>query len=287
MRVSLRLVASAFYRFGYKLHHKLFLRPQPRLRTPVIIVGSYLAGGAGKTPFTIWLAKHIQKQNKRVAVLCHKVAWDEFILLKNQLPNIKVIATSNRYTTTKAIQDQFDIIICDDGFEDSRFTGAKRICLNWHEQPTSWTRLFPNGPFRSLKQDHDEREIIHLNCYGTNNIIPDVNFAIETLTNYTPGKPLSAKIICGLGNPNRFIEDVRAFGAHHGIVIQGSIIRPDHDKHFSQIIANELSYNDVIISQKDASRLQQEFLVHPKLHIAIQNVSVSDNAIKNINSLLS
>ena len=123
MTKPLHLVVSAFYRIAYKFHHKFFLRPQPQLRIPVVIVGSYLAGGAGKTPFTIWLANFFQEQSKKVAILCHNAAWDEINLLKAQLPSTKVIATKNRYITAKEIQNTFDIIICDDGFEDTRFPG--------------------------------------------------------------------------------------------------------------------------------------------------------------------
>ena len=44
----------------YKLHHWLFLRPgKPLTHAKLIVVGSFLAGGAGKTPFVIWLANHI------------------------------------------------------------------------------------------------------------------------------------------------------------------------------------------------------------------------------------
>ena len=153
----LHLIISAFYRIAYKLHHKLFLRPQPQLRVPVVIVGSYLAGGAGKTPFTIWLAKHLQEQGKKIAILCHSSAWDEINLLKTQLPNAKVIATKNRYATAKEIQDKFSIIICDDGFEDSRFTGATRICLDWHEPPQS-IRPIPQPKTRPRrKRNHPPR----------------------------------------------------------------------------------------------------------------------------------
>ena len=270
------LAASAFYRIGYKLHHKLCLRPQPQLRIPVFIVGSYLAGGAGKTPFTIWLANHFQEQGKKVAVLCHNTAWDEFTLLKNSLDSTTIIATKNRYATAKEIQDKFEIIICDDGFEDSRFTDAKRICLDWQEPPTSWKRLLPSGPFRSLKQDHNEHEIVHLNCHNANSSVRDINFAIESITNYAPGTQLTAEIICGLGSPKRFIEDVHAFGARAGITIEKVIIRPDHDKQFQQIVEAELSgNNDIIITQKDACRLPQTLLTHPKIHITIQETTIS------------
>ena len=287
---SLRLAASAFYRIAYKLHHKLFLQPQPPIQTPVIIVGSYLAGGAGKTPFTIWLAKYFYKQGKQIAILCHSAAWDEFIMMQRSFESIqsppaessqiKVFATRNRYKTAKEIQDKFDIILCDDGFEDTRFTGAKRICLDWQEPPTSWKSLLPRGPFRSLKQDHDERDIIHLACYGNT---PDIRFFIEFLTNSTTYKQFTAKIVCGLGSPNRFIDDIRTFASTANIQIAGSIIRPDHDRHFPQIVQAELSQgNDIIISQKDASRLPQALLSHPKLHVAIQKTEVSDKILQKL-----
>ena len=300
-----RLIAAAFYRIAYKLHHKFFLRPQPQLRIPVVIVGSYLAGGAGKTPFTIWLAKHFQEQGKKVAILCHSAAWDEFALLKQELKidsssnlhtkfksntynitnEIKVFATKNRYATAKEIQNKFDIIICDDGFEDSRFTGAIRFCLDWQEPPTSWKSLMPAGKFRSLKQDHSENEIVHLNCFDAN--APDIRFSIESITNFKPGTPLIAEIICGLGAPKRFIEDVHAFSNRFGIAIKKSITRPDHDKHFSQIIEAELSKNnDIIISQKDACRLPQALLTHPKIHITIQKMTITNRTIGIIQSTI-
>ena len=274
------LAVAAFYRIGYKIHHKIFLRPQPPLRTRVIIVGSYLAGGAGKTPFTVWLAKRLIEQGNKIVVLCHSAAWDESILLQNELrdlPNATVIATKNRYKTAKEIQDKFNIILCDDGFEDSRFTGATRICLDWQVPPQKISSLWPAGPFRSLKQDHDENEIIHLDCYGKKckddapTAHPDIQFFIESLTNYKHGQSLAATVICGLGSPQRFINDIRAFG----VAIEKSIIRPDHDKHFSQAVQAELAQNkDIIVSQKDACRLPQSLLAHPKLHIAIQKINV-------------
>ena len=283
-----RLAAAAVYRIAYKLHHKLFLRPQPPLRTPVVIVGSYLAGGAGKTPFTTWLAKRLQEQGKKVAVLCHKAAWDEFILLQNSLPqSIKVIATNNRYATAKDIQDKFDIIVCDDGFEDTRLTGALCICLDWGEPPTSWTKLWPAGPYRSLKQDHDENTTIHLDCRSTNNgqgVIPSaISYSIESITNFIPGKPLNATVICGLGNPQRFIEDIRAFG----INVENAIIRRDHDKRFLQFVKSELSHNrDVVISQKDACRLPESLLASPRIHIAIQKITVPEAVVTRIASAI-
>ncbi|MBR6450587.1 MAG: tetraacyldisaccharide 4'-kinase [Fibrobacter sp.] len=283
----LRLVAAVLYRIGYKLHHKLFLRPQPPLRIPVFIVGSYLTGGAGKTPFTIWLAKRLLEQGKKVAVLCHSNAWDELILLQNNLaqnlqasplkhsPSIKIFSTKNRYATAKEIQDKFDIILCDDGFEDSRFTGACTICLDWQKPPRSVTDLLPAGKCRSLEQDHHDSQIVHLDCYGKNGATPDIHFSIESLTNYIPSEPLTATAICGLGSPERFIKDLRDFG----INIEKKIIRPDHDKQFTQVIEAVLSQGKhIVVSQKDACRLPQPLLTNPKLHVTVQKITISKNA---------
>ena len=279
--LPLLIIAAAFYRIAYKLHHKLFLQPQPALRTPVIIVGSYLAGGAGKTPFTIWLAKRILEQGKKVAALCHSKAWDEFILLQQELQplGVTVIATKNRYATAKSIADKFDTILCDDGFEDTRFTGARYICLDWQEPPRSIADLVSAGKCRSLEQDHRNSQIIHIDCYGKDGALPDIHFSIESLTNYTPENFLAATAVCGLGSPERFIEDLRTFG----INIEKTIIRPDHDKHFLQAVQRELSQDKhVVVSQKDACRLPQSLLTNPMLHTTVQKITVSEKTLKII-----
>jgi len=279
--LPLLIIAAAFYRIAYKRHHQLFLRPQPALRTPVIIVGSYLAGGAGKTPFTIWLAKRILEQGKKVAVLCHSKAWDEFILLQQELQplGVTVIATKNRYATAKSIADKFDTILCDDGFEDTRFTGARYICLDWQNSPRSIADLVPAGKCRSLEQDHRNSQIIHIDCYGKNGTSPDIRFSIESLTNYTSEESLTATAVCGLGSPERFIEDLRTFG----INIEKTIIRPDHDKHFLHAVQRELSQSKhVVVSQKDACRLPQSLLANPMLHTTVQKITVSEKTLKII-----
>ena len=102
---------ALIYRILYKLHHWLFLRPgKPLAHAKLIVVGSFLAGGAGKTPFTIWLANHIVSlyKNKKIAVLCHARAQDEFELLKEKLPWATVVATPNRYRTAQELDNDCD-----------------------------------------------------------------------------------------------------------------------------------------------------------------------------------
>ena len=286
-RPLLRIVARC-YHVAYKLHHRLCLRPgKPLAHAQLIVVGSYLAGGAGKTPFTAWLAQYISTQfisaqfiqknsagstgkesagkecagekpaAPRIAILCHRKAKDEVAMLRQQLAgssHIQVYATGNRYRTALELDKNFDYVICDDGFEDTRLVNAKVISLDWGEPPTHIADLLPAGKCRSLLQDHDAPALI-LQC----------------------GEPAD------IGNPERFRENLAAFG----ISPAEFVARPDHDKHFEQII-NRLTTRGktVIITAKDANRLPCSLINNPRIFTAYQQVNISEQAISRLRDAL-
>ncbi|HEV7487581.1 MAG TPA: tetraacyldisaccharide 4'-kinase [Thermoanaerobaculia bacterium] len=107
-----------------------------RLPRPVISVGNLAAGGAGKTPAVITIARYLEKRGFRVAVLTRGYGragnasglvtsldaakfGDEPVLLKSKLKNIDVIVGSKRYHN--AVQflnvNECDVFILDDGFQ--------------------------------------------------------------------------------------------------------------------------------------------------------------------------
>ena len=156
----LRLFLALCYRAAYLLHHALCLKPgAPLQNSKLIVVGSYRTGGAGKTPFCIWLCKHYAAQDKKVALLVHEYAFDETAMLRqifSDNENVKVFATRNRYRLAQELDaaGQFDYIVCDDGFEDSRLTGAVTLILSWESTPTKLSELWPCSKMRSLEKDH-------------------------------------------------------------------------------------------------------------------------------------
>lgn len=327
------LVAAACYRVAYKLHHSLCLRPGKLLaHAQLIVVGSYLAGGAGKTPFTAWLAQFISAQfiqknsagstgkgnagkecagekpaAPRIAILCHCKAQDEASMLRQQLAgssHIQVYATGNRYRTAHELDKNFDYVICDDGFEDTRLVNAKVIRLDWGEPPTHIADLLPAGKCRSLLQDHDAPALV-LRC-GTvladNGTVPtsenhntfqtnepaDISFTIACIKNaagtaFTPQEQQNVVAACGIGNPERFRENLAAFG----ISPAEFVARPDHDKHFEQII-NRLTTRGktVIITAKDANRLPCSLINNPRIFTAYQQVNISEDTVSRLRDAL-
>ena len=273
------LTLSLIYRVLYKFHHLLFLRPGKSLtHAKLVVVGSFLVGGAGKTPFVIWLANHVVSLSKtaRVAVLCHRSAVDEFKLLKNKLPWATVVATSNRYRTAHELDSRFDYVICDDGFEDTRLRPAFTVRLDWGNPPCRLRDLWPAGPNRSLVQDHSQPDLV-LKCDGEN---PDVKFSIAEIVNgvgehlVVDGFGKSAAdsgswAVCGIGNPGRFFRDLENFG----VKVERTVVRPDHDLRYDRALKKILKRAPaVLLTEKDYMRLGPELRNSPRVYRCVQDL---------------
>lgn len=232
------------------------------MHSRLFVIGSFRSGGAGKTPVTLWFAKELLEKGKTVAILCHEKAFDEFNLLQNALPEGKIFKTRNRHATALQLDGQFDYILCDDGFEDSRLTGATIIRLDWETPPTRYRDLLPLGKFRSLPSDHPEVTGLVIPCTSAN--FPQQKLKVP------PGLPTLA--ICGLGDPNRFFQDLKS----QGIALAKTVARPDHDRKFPKFVQKYLTQGyQVILTEKDSARLPQDLLQDQNLHIAYQKVEFS------------
>lgn len=305
-----RILIAACYRAAYLLHHVLFLRPGKPLRhARLIVVGSFRAGGAGKTPFCIWLVRHIleRKPDARVAILCHRVASDEVNLVQSKFPDVRVVATANRYRTARQLDDDFDYIICDDGFEDSRLVGAATVRLDWGDVPTLLRDLVPAGRNRSLLQDHDAPAVT-LACSSRGTETPaDISFTLDSVRNACgevllprgseagrrnevllpkeseAGRRKNA-VLCGIGNPERFVSDL----TQAGFRISRKIFRDDHDRDFDAALRKALAddYN-VIMTEKDYARIHDGLLKeNERVYIASQTVSVNPEKIEALDTIL-
>ncbi len=138
----------------------------------VISVGNITVGGSGKTPAVEFLANHLAKRGKKVAVLSrgyrrdsqgtmlisdgHKISatvqesGDEPFLLASRLSGIPVVVESDRYKGCLYIQNKFhpEFIILDDAFQHRRIHRDLDIVLIDCTGKLESSRTLPAGLLR-------------------------------------------------------------------------------------------------------------------------------------------
>jgi len=165
--------------FSSELYHCLLRRDQKkatcnqrRLPVYVISVGNLVAGGTGKTPFTLWLATHLQSLGHKVAILSRGYGrkgnavlqapaageissqaieyGDEPVLMARKLDRIPVWVGRKRWLAGMlAIEkNQPEIIILDDGFQHLSLYRDLDFVLLDARNPFGNGHLLPLGPLR-------------------------------------------------------------------------------------------------------------------------------------------
>ena len=285
-----KICLAGIYRIAYKFHHLICLKPgKPLEHARLVVVGSHLAGGAGKTPFCAWLAENLHsgalapactepsRPGPRIAILCHSAAADEAKMLREKLPFATVVTTSNRYRTAHELDRDFDFIICDDGFEDTRLTGAIVIRLDRDDLPRHIRDLVPAGKYRSLAQDHAKPAL----ALGPAHVQHRISGIVNAAGSPCPALPIA---VCGIGDPERFRKDL----ADYGTAPSKLIATPDHCKNFEKHLLQAIREgHHAVITEKDSTRLRNEIRQNPAVFVARQQTTVSGTAFQAISALFS
>jgi len=165
---------NIFYTFGFFISRKLPAK--------VISIGNITAGGTGKTPAVIYLAKLLLKNKRTVGILSRgygrKTAgtqlvtdgektvndWrnfgDEPTLIAQTLTGVPVVVDSNRHRGGMFLIENFDpeIIIMDDAFQHRAIERDIDIVLINSQDTRAEHKLLPYGflrePWTSLKRAH-------------------------------------------------------------------------------------------------------------------------------------
>ena len=179
-----------------------------RLPCRVISVGNIVAGGTGKTPAVIAIAKHLQREGMRVAILLRgykrrarekvtivsdgeKVcaapieSGDEADMMARHLSGVPIIVGKCRYLAGQIALERFkvDILLLDDGFQHRQLARDVDILTIPATHPFgSPEKLLPAGTLREPPAALQRADLILLTHADT----PDVSAHIKKLV-----KPLA------------------------------------------------------------------------------------------------
>ena len=258
--IPLYLPLAALWRLGYLIDSKTRLAPKKNTHftTPLLGIGSLLAGGAGKTPYVAFLAEKLELQGLKIAILCKNTGDENLWFNKKGFETF----TGNRYELCKKLDGKFDVLISDDGMEDRRISHAFWVCLTWGECAESLCDIIPHGNCRSLWKDHPEIGCIK-KCameWESTAKTADLIFSME------PPKhlPRNSEIIAvsGIARSQRFFS-----GLEKNYSIVKKIDCPDHfniHKKTEQALKLGLP---VVITEKNAVRLPQGLLENKNLFV--------------------
>ena len=147
---------------------------------PVIKIGNLSLGGSGKTPMTIFLAKHYSETHN-VYILSRGYGrqskgflevletsdlinvGDEPLMMKYKLPNVKIFVSEDRVAGIERI-NQLDsnkkLILLDDSLQHRKLSGGFNILMTEYHLPFFKDELLPIGKLRDLKSRARAADIV-------------------------------------------------------------------------------------------------------------------------------
>ena len=253
-----------------------------RVAVPVVIVGNLTAGGTGKTPITIWLARALRDRGIRAGVVSRgyrgrighsplpvmphsdpSVVGDEPVLIATRA-ECPVVVHPDRVHAAQVLEEQgVDIIIADDGLQHYRLQRDFEIVVVDGQRGFGNARPLPAGPLReplSRLQDVD-RVVVNADSPDALAGIPVdasrvngfslsatdvVNLATGTTRALTALAGERVHAIAGIGNPDRFFATLSDAGI--------DVIPHPLDDH-AGLSLHDVTFADdlkVVMTEKDA-----------------------------------
>lgn len=264
--VAARRVA---YRYG-------LLRSE-RLPLPVVVIGNLVAGGAGKTPLTLWLAQQLRMRGRRPGIVSRgygrtdesvrkvgvgataETVGDEPLLLARR-SGCPVAVGADRVAAARvllAAHPDCDLILCDDGLQHYRLQRDVEIAiLDRRGLMNGWP--LPAGPLREPagRLADIDALVLHETAYVPDRSVPRFTMRLVGQRFYRLDDP---RIVCeagaladrrlhavaGIGEPQRFFDHLAALG-----LIFTAHVFPDHHRYRAADLA--FAGDALLMTEKDA-----------------------------------
>jgi tetraacyldisaccharide 4'-kinase len=245
-----------------------------RYRSPrlVVIVGNLTVGGAGKTPFVIWLGAALARRGLRVGVAMRgykstvgkarrltdadsaSAAGDEAWMIRRRLA-MPVAVGARRADAVRLLEQDCDVILCDDGLQHYALARDVEIAVVDGMRGLGNGRRLPAGPLREPAARLGEVDSVVVNGAGFDRpgavrmrlepvaVVAFRDGSRRPLSEYAGREVVGAAAI---GNPERFFAMLRA----HGLKVETRTL-PDHAR-FTPALAGAGRGKPVLLTEKDA-----------------------------------
>lgn len=187
-----------------------------RLPCPVISIGNLSAGGTGKTPMAVLVARRLSDHGWRVVLLSRgygggaekhggvvsdgrslqmdaAMAGDEPYLMAVTLPQVPVIVGRDRFVAGMQALEKFDaqVLVLDDGFQHLQLARDLDLVLLDAADPLAGGRLIPRGMLRELPGALSRAQAVVLTRAGR--LTPQVLAArVAQIRKWCPQQPIFA-----------------------------------------------------------------------------------------------
>lgn len=281
---ALRPLAALYAAVSQRQRGRQRSRAAPPLPVPVVVIGNVIAGGAGKTPTTIALARHwaarghhpgivsrgygrATRDARRVGTQSTPDEVGDEALLIARCTHLPVAVGRDRAAAARMLLSQapeIDALLCDDGLQHLALPRDMEICVfNGDGIGNGW--LLPAGPLREPWPRHVD--LILVTAAPTDARAVSAPPGVET--HYAPrtlaqrarrangdtreltdlrGQPVTA--VAAIARPQEFFAMLR----DAGLTLRNTVALPDHADPTAALSALPPGV-PLVCTEKDAAKL--------------------------------
>ena len=249
-----------------------------KINVPTIVIGNIVAGGTGKTPLVIWLAKHFKDKGFLPGIVSRgyggtylsnielvkptsnpMLVGDEPVIIARNT-NCPVVVAKKRAKGAKELVEKYNcnIILCDDGMQHYSLARDIEIAVIDGQRRFGNNYCFPAGPLREPKSRIFKADLI-VSKYNARTCEHKMDYTyhqLVSLNELSKTIPISdlhgmtVHAIAGINNPDHFFSYLRS---HKLELIVHKF--PDHYSYTE----DDVKFDDnfpVVMTEKDAVKCQ-------------------------------
>jgi len=230
-----QLISGSIYLLGQKIDEVIRSKRAEHAVYPTICVGNFQAGGTGKTPATIWVAKQLKSLGYSPVILIrgYKGAvkkstlvdrndahtyGDEALLHAQHFPTI---VGKNRHESgelASTIPGENKVLVMDDGLQHYELLKDFSIVCQ-KSLRFKLDHMLPMGRLREIPHTNINAVLSQINDAGYHPVeswegIPEYTF--ERITALVSGSNEQGLVVCGVANPDDCLYQIQKAGGFIG-----------------------------------------------------------------------